>query len=185
MANSVGERARQDAEAAKGRSLDRNLSAEVQGLGQEFNIHTGRPALVREICRKRRLRKKQDWAEEHTQVDNDLAFGRVEAAAKPEKTVSLRFYRVESIELIGIRFNKEIYYDDEEYQRFQERLRALADQVPQYVDIHETSVFDVLLGTPKDVPMEHLGVFRAPHRDLKIERDWEWVKALWRDADDG
>lgn len=183
MATSVGERARQDAEAAKGRSLDRNLNAEVQGLGQEFNIHTGRPAMVREICRKRRLQKKSDWVEEHTQVDADLAFGRAEKMEK--KSGGICFSRVESIELVGVQMNKEILYDDEEYQRFQERLQALASQIPQFIDIHEASIFDVLLDAPKDVPLEHLGVFHAPHRDLKTEREWEWARALWRDADDG
>lgn len=163
MANSVGERAREDAEAEKARSIDRNLMIESQGIGRELSIHTGKPALVREICRRRRLKQKSEYAAEHTQKDNDLTFG---------------FSRITSIEFIGVDMRKEILYDDEEYERFAARLEALSRQIPAYVDFHEYSAFE---GEPEDVPKEYLGMFRSPRKDLKIEHDAEWIRSLWQD----
>lgn len=163
MANSVGERARQEAEAEKTRSMDRDLELQSQGVGKELSVHTGKPALVREIVKKRRLKRRMEYAAEQTHKDNDLAFG---------------FSKVDSIELVGMISRREIEFDDEEYERFAARLEALARQIPWFMDFHEKSAFE---GEPEDVPKEYLGMFRSPRKDLKIEHDTDWLRALWND----
>lgn len=154
MSVSPGDAAKQEANAQRGRLIDRDLEQLVYGHIAD------RSRLTRNIRRNRRIDRMEGGMDgEHGNHDEKDVHGNP-------------WRRVERVYFLGF------ILSESEYENMMDRLEGLRLQITQLVDIHEESPFDSLLAA--EVCTGKLGGLGAQLSDFAAEK--YSFKDLWQES---
>ncbi len=145
MATSVGERAKQDADAHASRFMARDLKILAMGMGDLKSVHTGKPIVMASHHRRRRVDRHENKVERMTHFEEKDIFGNA-------------WRSVDRISFVGLLHSQE-YYD-----HIMEWLDALDMSIPVLQDFHDTNLFDRL--NVASIPVSSLGRMGSPLKDF-------------------